>query len=112
MGWVREPLDDAVRARRQVVAPPPATTTMGTPAHGAKGALPAQLREPNTVFMMGDNPALPRMPERPTLGDFFRLRFDSFSVAPVGAARNRHVWRQRAARGYQPWRMRGVRSKP
>jgi hypothetical protein len=28
--------------------------------------------------MMGDNPALPRMPERPTLGDFFRLRFDAF----------------------------------
>jgi hypothetical protein len=27
------------------------------------------------VFMMGDNPALPRMPERPKLLDFFRLRF-------------------------------------
>ena len=27
------------------------------------------------VFMMGDNPALPRMPEQPTLLDFFRLRF-------------------------------------
>ena len=27
------------------------------------------------VFMMGDNPALPRMPEKPTLLDFFRLRF-------------------------------------
>jgi hypothetical protein len=80
MGWVREPLDDAVRGRRQVIAPP-AAATMGTPAHGAKGALLAQLREPNTVFMMGDNPALPRMPDRPTLGDFFRLRFDSFSAS-------------------------------
>lgn len=28
----------------------------------------------NTVMMMGDNPALPRMPERPTLLDFFRCR--------------------------------------
>jgi hypothetical protein len=27
------------------------------------------------VFMMGDNPALPRMPDRPTLLDFYRLRF-------------------------------------
>jgi hypothetical protein len=27
------------------------------------------------VFMMGDNPALPRMPQRPALLDFFRLRF-------------------------------------
>ena len=80
MGWVREPLDDAVRGRRQVIAPP-ATATIGTPAHGAKGALLDQLREPDTVFMMGDNPALPRMPERPTLGDFFRLRFDPFNAS-------------------------------
>ena len=29
----------------------------------------------------GDNPALPTMPERPTLEDFYRLRFDDFSVS-------------------------------
>jgi hypothetical protein len=29
----------------------------------------------DTVMMMGDNPALPRMPEKPTLLDFFNLRF-------------------------------------
>jgi HD domain len=29
---------------------------------------------PDAVMMMGDNPALPRMPERPTLLDFFRYR--------------------------------------
>jgi hypothetical protein len=34
----------------------------------------AQLN-PQTVMMMGDNPALPRMPARPTLLDFFRRRF-------------------------------------
>lgn len=28
-----------------------------------------------TPFMMGDNPALPKMPERPKLLDFYRLRF-------------------------------------
>ena len=27
------------------------------------------------VFMMGDNPALPRMPDKPTLLDFYLLRF-------------------------------------
>jgi hypothetical protein len=30
--------------------------------------------DPDAVLMMGDNPALPRMPERPTLMDFLRLR--------------------------------------
>jgi hypothetical protein len=80
MAWVREPLDDAVRGRRRVIAPP-AAATMGTPAAGAKPALLAELAKPNTVFMMGDNPALPKMPERPTLGDFFGLRFDSFSAS-------------------------------
>jgi hypothetical protein len=31
-----------------------------------------------SVFMMGDNPALPKMPDRPTLQDFLRLRQDAF----------------------------------
>ena len=37
----------------------------------------AQLAElgPGTVMMSGDNPALAKMPEKPTLLDFFRLRF-------------------------------------
>jgi len=30
---------------------------------------------PQRVFMMGDNPALPRMPKAPKLLDFFHLRF-------------------------------------
>lgn len=33
-----------------------------------------------TVMMMGDNPALPRMPERPTLLDFFTCRFGDITV--------------------------------
>jgi hypothetical protein len=36
--------------------------------------------DPDHVFMMGDNPALPRMPERPKLVDFFRLRFGDITV--------------------------------
>jgi HD domain len=31
------------------------------------------------VFMMGDNPALPRMPKRPKLLDFFHLRFSEIA---------------------------------
>ena len=41
---------------------------------------------PDTVMMMGDNPALPRMPERPTLLDFFRLRFSDLTVRKVANA--------------------------
>jgi hypothetical protein len=34
---------------------------------------------PTTVFMMGDNPALPRMPKKPTLLDFFTHRFSDIT---------------------------------
>ena len=54
---------------------PPAAAVMGTPMSGHQGALLAEARHQDTVFMMGDNPALPRMPERPALKDFFLLRF-------------------------------------
>ena len=72
--WIREPLDDAVDRRRRIIMPP-AAAAMGTPASAYQGALLAEARHPDTVFMMGDNPALPAMPERPTLKDFFLLRF-------------------------------------
>jgi hypothetical protein len=35
---------------------------------------------PDAVMMMGDNPRLPRMPQRPTLIDFFRHRFVDITV--------------------------------
>jgi hypothetical protein len=72
--WIREPLDDAVDRRRRIIMPP-AAAAMGTPASAYQGALLAEARHPDTIFMMGDNPALPTMPERPTLRDFFLLRF-------------------------------------
>ncbi|HXY99122.1 MAG TPA: HD domain-containing protein [Stellaceae bacterium] len=53
--------------------------TMGTPAFANCFALMQQLG-PDTVMMMGDNPALAKMPERPSLMDFFRLRFHPFVV--------------------------------
>ena len=67
--WVRESLDDAVR-RKRVVIPPAAVATIGTPATGEKYAMLEEISRPDTVFMMGGNPDLPRMPECPTLGDF------------------------------------------
>ena len=76
--WIREPLDDAVDRRRRIIAPP-AAAVMGTPANGYQGALLAEARHPDTVFMMGDNPALPALPERPVLKDFFELRFSKIA---------------------------------
>ena len=73
--WIREPLDDAVDRRRRIIMPP-AVSVLGTPARGHQGPLLAEAKHPDTLFMMGDNPELPPMPERPTLRDFYLLRFD------------------------------------
>ena len=73
--WIREPLDDAVDRRRRIIMPP-AVSVLGTPARGHQGPLLAEAKHPDTLFMMGDNPALSTMPERPTLRDFYLLRFD------------------------------------
>ena len=78
--WIREPLDHAVDRRRRIIFPP-AAALMGTPASACQGALLAEARHPDTVFMMGDNPALPTMPERPALKDFFTLRFSKIASA-------------------------------
>jgi hypothetical protein len=73
--WVREPLDDAVDPWRLVITPP-AAATLGTPLHRQAFAIAStELAQPNTRYMMGNNPALPKMPDRPTLADFYRLRF-------------------------------------
>ena len=72
--WIREPLDDAVDRRRRIIMPPAVAVT-GTSASGYQGALLAEARHPDTVFMMGDNPDLPVMPEQPVLKDFYLLRF-------------------------------------
>jgi len=77
--WIREPLDDAVDRRRRIIMPP-AAAVMGTPASAYKGALLAEAKNPDTIFMMGDNPALPKMPERPALKDFFQFRFSKIGA--------------------------------
>lgn len=59
--------------RRRIIFPP-AIGTLGTPAYMKRVELFNELG-PDSVLMMGDNPALPPMPEKPTLLDFFRRRF-------------------------------------
>jgi hypothetical protein len=78
VNWIREPLDDAVDRRRRIIYPP-SVAAMGTPVNAYRGALLAEARHPDTIFMMGDNPALPKMPERPVLKDFFALRFSKIA---------------------------------
>jgi hypothetical protein len=52
---------------------------VGTGSPNPETELFARLNE-NAVFMMGDNPALPQMPDRPGLLDFYRLRFEEVTV--------------------------------
>jgi hypothetical protein len=64
--------------RRRLILPSP-VGRIGTGVPNPEDALLAQL-SPETVMMMGDNPALPKMPARPKLLDFFRLRFDDLTA--------------------------------
>jgi len=62
---------------RMIMPSPIAWIGTGTP--DPEPAL-VPLMDDCNVFMMGDNPALPRMPERPTLIDFFKYRFNPIAV--------------------------------
>ena len=58
--------------KRRMTLPPP----VAMPAND--GAMEREMlaqMDPETVFMMGDTPKLEKMPEKPTLLDFFRYRF-------------------------------------
>ncbi|MDB5688653.1 MAG: hypothetical protein JWL91_529 [Sphingomonas bacterium] len=64
--------------RERMIVPAP----VGTRGTGIEIDEPGMLRrmDADHVFMMGDNPALPRMPEKPRLLDFFRLRFQGITA--------------------------------
>jgi hypothetical protein len=62
---------------RRMILPQP-MSLLGTGQRDVETELMAQLG-PDTVFMMGDNPALLTMPRKPKLLDFFRLRFTPFT---------------------------------
>jgi hypothetical protein len=64
--------------RTRMIVPAPVGrvgTTMPDPEPEMFGMMDA-----GHVFMMGDNPALPRMPERPKLVDFLRLRMSDMVI--------------------------------
>jgi hypothetical protein len=62
--------------RRIILSQPVATLGTGVP-NLEREAL--QSLSSRAVLMMGDNPALPRMPKAPKLLDFFRLRFSQIT---------------------------------
>jgi hypothetical protein len=64
--------------RRRLILPSP-VGRIGTGEANPEDELLAQL-DADTVMMMGDNPALPKMPDRPALLDFYRLRFDELTA--------------------------------
>ena len=64
---------DQRTSRKRLIVPAP-VGRIGTGLPDDEKQLLASLG-PGAVMMMGDNPALPKMPERPTLLDFYRLRF-------------------------------------
>ncbi len=70
----REPSE---HRRRRLILPQP-MSLLGTGQLDVETELMAQLG-PDTIFMMGDNPALSTMPDRPELLDFFRQRFTPFT---------------------------------
>ena len=63
--------------RRRLIMPAP-VGHIGTGAPDNELEILKSL-DSGTVMMMGDNPALPRMPKAPALLDFFRLRFSDLT---------------------------------
>jgi hypothetical protein len=63
--------------RERMILPQP-VASLGTGVPNAEKAMLGSLSA-QRVFMMGDNPALPRMPKTPQLLDFFRLRFSEIA---------------------------------
>jgi len=66
------------QGRERMIIPAP-VGRIGTGAPEIEMEMLARM-DPDHVFMMGDNPALPRMPARPRLVDFFRHRFGDITV--------------------------------
>lgn len=58
---------------RRLILPQPVSNATDR-ASTIERALLDELK-PGTIMMSGDNPDLPKMPDKPTLFDFFRLRF-------------------------------------
>ncbi|HEX2801547.1 MAG TPA: HD domain-containing protein, partial [Phenylobacterium sp.] len=64
--------------RERLIVPAP-VGIRGSEIHDPEADQLAKL-DAGHVMMMGDNPALPRMPQAPGLLDFFRLRFQGITA--------------------------------
>jgi hypothetical protein len=73
--------------RRRLIAASP-IATQGIDAGPDEAALLAQL-DGSAVLMMGDNPVLPRMPERPKLLDFLKHRSIGITIRHILASAKR-----------------------
>jgi hypothetical protein len=71
-------VDGPQAGRSRMMMPAPAGIT-GTGIANPESDLIARMDERH-VFMMGDNPDLPKMPERPKLIDFFKYRLQGITV--------------------------------
>lgn len=65
--------------RERMVMPQPIATFRAEGFVEAETALLKHMNETGAVFMMGQNPNLPVMPERPRLLDFFHYRFSDIA---------------------------------
>ncbi len=63
--------------RNRMIMPQPIAVVGSARSNPEKALL--RRMDAEHVFMMGDNPQLPRMPEAPKLLDFFRLRFSEIA---------------------------------
>jgi hypothetical protein len=70
---VSDPEDFPQAGRKRLILPSP-VGRIGTDLPDVEPELLEEMKR-GAVFMMGDNPRLARMPEKPTLLDFYRLRF-------------------------------------
>jgi hypothetical protein len=73
----RQKPEAAEKAQRRMILPQP-MSLLGTGQPDTETEMMAQLG-PGTVFMMGDNPVLSKMPDKPQLLDFFHHRFTPFT---------------------------------
>jgi len=72
------PEDCPQPGRERMILPSP-IACFGSDNPTPEPALLHHMRETGAVFMMGTNPALPLMPERPRLLDFFHYRFNDLA---------------------------------
>ena len=71
--------DQCPQAGRERMILPQPVALVGQRTGHPEATMLRHMRDSGAVFMMGQNPELPVMPERPTLLDFFHYRFSDIA---------------------------------